>query len=137
MDILRGTMYLLDSNVWLENLLEQERAEEVKVLLERTLPNALYITEFSLGSIGVILIRQGLSSVLAHFLDSLIEGEVNIIRLSPEDMKDVITACRDFNLDFDDGYQYVAARKRGLTLVTFDRNFTRTDIERVSPSQLV
>ena len=130
-------MYLLDSNVWLENLLEQERAEEVKVLLERTLPNALYITEFSLGSIGVILIRQGLSSVLARFLDSLIEGEVNIIRLSPQDLKQVITACQDFNLDFDDGYQYVAARTHGLTLVTFDRNFTRTDIERISPSQMV
>lgn len=130
-------MYLLDSNVWLENLLEQEHAEEVRVLLERTLPNSLYITEFSLGSIGVILIRQGLSSVLARFLDSLIEGEVNIVRLSPQDLKQVITACLDFNLDFDDGYQYVAARTYGLTLVTFDRNFTRTDIERISPSQVV
>ena len=130
-------MYLLDSNVWLENLLEQERAEEVRVLLERTSPDSLYVTEFSLGSIGVILIRQGLSSVLSRFLDSLIEGEVNIVRLSPQDLKDVITACGDFNLDFDDGYQYVAARKHRLTLVTFDSNFTHTDIEPVSPSQLI
>ena len=130
-------MYLLDSNVWLENLLEQERAEEVRVLLERASPNSLYVTEFSLGSIGVILIREGLSSILARFLDNLIEDEVNIIRLSPQDLKQVITACQDFNLDFDDGYQYVAARKHGLTLVTFDRNFTHTDIERISPSQVV
>lgn len=130
-------MYLLDSNVWLENLLEQEHAEEVRVLLEHASPNSLNVTEFSLGSIGVILIRQGLSSVLSRFLDSLIEGEVNIVRLSPQDLKDVITACQDFNLDFDDGYQYVAARKHGLTLVTFDRNFTHTDIEPVSPSQLI
>ena len=130
-------MYLLDSNVWLENLLEQERAEEVRMLLERTSPDSLYVTEFLLGSIGVILIRQGLSSVLSHFIDSLIEGDVNIVRLSPQDLNDVITACQDFNLDFDDGYQYVAAQKRGLTLVTFDSNFTHTDIEPVSPSQLI
>ena len=84
-----------------------------------------------------MLTRRHLDQELLRFLDDLSNGEVNIIRLSPQDLKDVIAACQDFNLDFDDGYQYVAARRRGLTLVTFDRNFTLTDIEPISPSQLM
>lgn len=40
-------MYLLDTNIWLERLLEQERAEEVGQLLERLSSDELLITDFS------------------------------------------------------------------------------------------
>ena len=130
-------MYLVDSNIVLEFLLEQERADEARTFLQNSPSQSLFITEFALYSICLSLTRRRLDETLSRFLDDLNNGEVNIIRLSPQDLKQVITACQDFNLDFDDGYQYVAARTHGLTLVTFDRNFTRTDIERISPSQVV
>ena len=130
-------MYLVDSNIVLEFLLEQERADEARTFLQNSPSQSLFITEFALYSICLSLTRWRLDETLSRFLDDLNNGEVNIIRLSPQDLKQVITACQDFNLDFDDGYQYVAARIHGLTLVTFDRNFTRTDIERISPSQVV
>ena len=130
-------MYLVDSNIVLEFLLAQERADEARIFLQNSPSQSLFVTEFALYSICLSLTRRRLNETLLRFLDDLNNGEVNIVRLSPQDLKDVITACEDFNLDFDDGYQYVAARKRGLTLVTFDRNFTHTDIEPVSPSQLV
>lgn len=130
-------MYLVDSNIVLEFLLEQERADEARTFLQNSPSQSLFITEFALYSICLSLTRWRLDETLSRFLDDLNNGEVNIIRLSPQDLKQVITACQDFNLDFDDGYQYVAARTHGLTLVTFDRNFTRTDIERISPSQVV
>ncbi len=129
-------MYRVDSNIVLESLLGQERTDEARTFLHNTPPQTLFITEFALYSICLALTRRQLDQTLRRFLDDLIDGEVNIIRLSPQDLKRVVTACEDFSLDFDDGYQYVAARIYGLTLVTFDRNFTRTDIERVSPSQL-
>ena len=129
-------MYLVDSNIVLEFLLEQERADEARAFLQNSPSQSLFITEFALYSICLSLTRRKLDGILLRFLDDLDNGEVNIVRLSPDELKDVITACEEFNLDFDDGYQYVAARKHGLTLVTFDRNFTHTDIERVSPSQL-
>ncbi len=129
-------MYLVDSNIVLEFLLEQERADEARAFLQNSPSQFLFITEFALYSICLSLTRRKLDGILLRFLDDLDNGEVNIVRLSPDELKDVITACEEFNLDFDDGYQYVAARKHGLTLVTFDRNFTHTDIERVSPSQL-
>ena len=51
--------YLLDSNVWLELLFEQERAEDVRRFLE-TVPMAqIAISEFSLCSIGIALARNG------------------------------------------------------------------------------
>ncbi len=129
-------MYLVDSNIILEFLLEQERADEARTFLQNSPSQSLFITEFALYSICLSLTRRRLDEILLRFLDDLNNGEVNIIRLSPQDLKDVITASQNFNLDFDDGYQYVAARKHDLTLVTFDSNFTHTDIEPVSPSQL-
>ena len=130
-------MYLVDSNIWLERILEQERADEVRAFIERTPARLLYITELALYSIGILLVQRHREQALRQFLEDLSAGSATVVRLSSEDLSEVITACEDFNLDFDDGYQYVAARKHGLTLVTFDRNFTHTDIKPVSPSQLV
>lgn len=38
-------------------------------------------------------------------------------------------------LDFDDAYQYVIAKRDNLTLVSFDADFDRTDLQRRTPAQ--
>jgi predicted nucleic acid-binding protein len=58
-------MFLVDTNVWLELLLEQEKADEVRQFLQGIEARRLSITEFSLYSIGIILTR--LNSTLAIF----------------------------------------------------------------------
>ena len=50
-------MYLVDTNIWLERLLDQAKSEEVGRFLSDTPPNQLIISDFSLHSIGVILDR--------------------------------------------------------------------------------
>lgn len=50
-------MYLVDTNIWLERLLDQEKSEEVGRFLAKTPTNRLIISDFSLHSIGVILDR--------------------------------------------------------------------------------
>ena len=40
---------------------------------------------------------------------------------------------RRFGLGFDDAYQYVAAERCGLTIVSFDRDFDRTERGRKTP----
>lgn len=50
-------MYLLDTNIWLERMLDQARSEEVKRLLDQVPSDQLLVTDFSLHSIGVILNR--------------------------------------------------------------------------------
>ncbi|MCX7855996.1 MAG: hypothetical protein N2556_08525 [Anaerolineae bacterium] len=42
-----------------------------------------------------------------------------------------------FGLDFDDAYQYVAAEKYGLTLVSLDADFDRTPLGRRTPGQVL
>ena len=48
-------MYLVDTNVWLERLLDQERSEEVGQFLTEIAPDELAVSDFTLHSIGVIL----------------------------------------------------------------------------------
>jgi uncharacterized protein len=55
------------------------------------------------------------------------------VNLEPEDLDDVARACAKFSLDFDDAYQYVAAKKFAGILTTFDRDFERTDLQTYLP----
>jgi hypothetical protein len=48
-------MYLVDTNIWLERLLDQEKSEEVGNFLTHTSSEQLFVTDFVLHSIGVIL----------------------------------------------------------------------------------
>jgi predicted nucleic acid-binding protein len=50
-------MYLVDTNILLELLLEQERAEEAERFLREIPGRQLYLSEFTLYSMGVILFR--------------------------------------------------------------------------------
>ncbi len=57
-------MYLVDSNVWLELLLDQESAEEVRQFLQKMEVNEISMTEFTLYSIGLITTRFKKEAVL-------------------------------------------------------------------------
>jgi predicted nucleic acid-binding protein len=57
-------MYLLDTNIWLERLLEQERSREVELFFQRVPSEFLHITDFSLHSIAIILLRLGRGEIL-------------------------------------------------------------------------
>ena len=50
-------MFLVDTNIWLERILNQSRAEEVSQFFDRVPSGQLFITDFALHSIGVILGR--------------------------------------------------------------------------------
>ena len=49
--------FLIDTNVWLELLLEQDRAPEVSEFLSKVNPRTVAIAEFAVYSIGIILVR--------------------------------------------------------------------------------
>jgi len=42
-----------------------------------------------------------------------------------------------FGLDFDDAYQYVVAARYGLTIISFDTDFDRTEKGRKTPKDLL
>ncbi len=70
-------MYLVDTNVWLERLLYQERSAEVGEFLSAVHTDQLGITDLSLHSIGVITARLKRPDIFTAFLsDTCIEGSV-------------------------------------------------------------
>jgi len=130
--------FLLDSNIWLELLFEQSRAEEVRLFLETTPMAQFAISEFSVHSVGIALTRSGLDDAFVRFVSDTLEGTaLSRVRLDTPDLKQIISVRKRFRLDFDDAYQYVAAKKHNLTLVSFDADFDRTDRGRKTPAEVM
>jgi predicted nucleic acid-binding protein len=130
-------MYLIDTNIWLELLLEQERSKECRIFFEKIDSKLLFISEFSLYSMGVILFKLKKESVFDDFLEYLFKSEISIARLSLKDMKQLVLIKQKFNLDFDDAYQYVVAEKFDLIIVSFDSDFDKTYLGRKTPNDLI
>jgi predicted nucleic acid-binding protein len=119
---------LLDTNIFLEVLLSQENAPNAKALLNQASRNEFFISDYSLHSIGLLLFRMKKPEMLAVFVeDALVNGGIRLLVLHPEDMRKIAGVAGEFGLDFDDAYQYTAAEQYGLTLVSFDSDFQRTD----------
>jgi hypothetical protein len=131
-------MYLVDTNVWLERLLDQARSEEVGAFLAHTPSERLFITDFAFHSIGVVLSRLNQVKALVSFVqDAFIDGAVGLIHLGPEDTEHLVCVIEQSKLDFDDAYQYVAAEKYNLTLVSFDSDFDKTEHGRKVPAEVL
>jgi predicted nucleic acid-binding protein len=129
-------MYLLDTNIWLERLLDQVRSAEVGHFLDRTPSERLFITDFAFHSIGVVLSRLNQMDTLLRFVqDVFIDGAVGLIHLEPEDTEPLFRVIEQFDLDFDDAYQYIAAEKYNLVLVSFDSDFDHTERGRKTPAE--
>ncbi len=131
-------MYLLDSNIFLELLLDQDKADEVERLLRSVPRERLHISEFSLYSVGIVLFRRKLFDVFVRFVEDLIiTGGIRLLRLSAEEAKELAEVAQRFTLDFDDAYQYAVAGHHGLTIVSFDSDFDRTERGRKTPKDLL
>jgi len=105
--------------------------------LNRTHPDRLFVTDFTLHSICLILNKLNRKDALLLFMrEVFVGGGVNLIHLEPEDTNQIFEAIEKFNLDFDDAYQYVAAEKRNLTIISFDTDFDRTEHKRKKPSEV-
>ncbi len=129
-------MFLVDTNVWLESLLDQENAVEVREFLQRVPTDDLAMTDFAFHSIGVILGRFGEMDALVTFTDeAFVDGAVTLVHVRPDEMLRVAEAMRKYELDFDDAYQVVAAELHDLELVSFDSDLDRAPAGRSRPAE--
>ncbi len=71
------------------------------------------------------------------YRDVIRESGVRILRLKPTEIQKITDIQRRFSLDFDDSYQYIAAKEHGLKLVSFDGDFDSTDMNRSTPKDLM
>jgi uncharacterized protein len=124
-------VFLLDTNIWLERLLGQE-------LLDQLSPSDMCMTDFSLHSIGVICNRLKQRAVFVQFVnDVLIDSGVALVSIPSDKLKTVVETMDSFNLDFDDAYQYIAAELEKATIVSFDKDFNRTEKGCLTPIQVL
>jgi len=118
-------------------LLAQSRADEVRKFLENPQGHDFFISDYSLHSIGLLLLRRRQAEVFRQFLgDVFLDAGFTLLSLAAADMNAVIEAAAAFALDFDDAYQYTTAQKYGLAVVSFDSDFDRTPPSRKVPLQL-
>lgn len=131
-------MYLLDTNIFLELLLDQKDAGSVRALLSTKNPEEIGISDLAFHSIGIILYQKNAAPLFSDFVGDLFgEGGISILALGSEDMKRLENVSLAFSLDFDDAYQYVVAEKFGLALISFDTDFDRTDRKRILPADVL
>jgi len=116
-------MFLVDTNIFLEILLGQDKKEVSKRFLAKNIGN-LNITDFSLHSIGVILFRYSKEDIFRKFVEDVMP-DTKILSLPMELYRDIVIVRKNLNLDFDDTYQYSVAKYYGLKVVTMDKDFEK------------
>jgi uncharacterized protein len=126
--------YLIDTNIFLESLLEQEKKSFVESFLKSVVPSDLCLGRFTLYTLAYMLLKRKLNKEFSLFIKNFAMN-INLIDLSLEDLATIdFNVMQKFGLDFDDAYHYCCAKKYNLSLVSFDRDFDRTDLKRVEPS---
>jgi predicted nucleic acid-binding protein len=129
---------LIDTNIVLEVILEQAKAEEAQALLVKTEEHEFFISDYALHSIGLLLFRRKQPHMFQEFVnDMMFQAGIMVASLSVEDMVSVIEAAQRFGLDFDDAYQYAIAEKYGLTIVSFDADFDHTEQGRKTAGEIL
>ncbi|MDN3513880.1 MAG: PIN domain-containing protein [Candidatus Brocadia sp.] len=130
--------YFIDTNIFLEIILDQGKSREARAFLSKIENHEFFMSDFSLHSIGILLFQQKQHAIFQLFLkDMIFNTVVVIISLSINDMPAVSNVSQRFNIDFDDAYQYVIAEKYGLTIISFDSDFDRTERGRITPAKVL
>jgi len=130
--------YLVDTNVWLERLLDQEKSDMASKFLTSSPIDSLFVSDFSIHSIGVILSRLKKYDIFKKFLNDLfVNGQIELLSLYSVDLLDVIENIKKHKFDFDDSYQYTVAQKFDLTIVTFDKDFNVKGIKKKTPEEII
>ena len=130
--------YLVDTNIWLERLLDQDKSDIVSKFLDTVPLDQIFISDFALHSIGVIMSRLKKLDILDKFVNDLFfNGLIEQLSLDPHDFIDIISNIEKYKLDFDDAYQLTISLKYDMTVVTFDKDFNIKGINKKSPEEIL
>lgn len=128
-------MLLLDTNCWMQLARRRADADDVRSLISLVPRTRLFVSDFSVHSIGVIFERKGMIEGYVDFVDRSSFGrELRIVDVPLAQLQRIADVCLAHRLDFDDAYKYVAAELHGLKLVSFDADFDRTPNGRLTPA---
>ncbi|PIN90591.1 VapC toxin family PIN domain ribonuclease [Candidatus Pacearchaeota archaeon CG10_big_fil_rev_8_21_14_0_10_32_14] len=134
-----GEGYLIDTNIFLEILLNQQYANDCEKLLKKISKSkdSFYVSSFTLHSIEVIMTRNKQEIALVDFLLFFDKSKIIRIDTSTSDEQYACKIMNESKLDFDDSIQLSLCKKSNLTIVSYDKHFDKTSIKRIEPSGLL
>ncbi len=128
----------LDTSVFVEMLLAQERADECKSLLDSIAEGDrdAVVSHFTLHAIEA-MIRS--PQKLSEFLQDVESSKgLKTYDTTLSDERSVVILSDKMRLDFDDSVQYYVAKFTGSSaIVSFDKHFDDLDIPRIEPSDVL
>ena len=132
--------FVIDANIFLELLLEQERANECGALLNLLEEGKIHgaVTAFSLYGTEIILESRNSRHKIIRFLDLCAQSEaIEILYTNPNEEQEIFRIAEKIGLDIDDAHQYWAAKKLNARFVSFDKDFDQTDLKRYEPDEIL
>lgn len=132
--------YLIDTNIFLEVLLEQDNKDSCLELLKLIEEGKIQVivTSFALHSIAIILEKlKGIDSYRDFLEVIMASAGLMTYSTTPQDEIEICAISKKFNLIFDDALHYFVAKTFRLNLASLDSDFDRTDINRMHPRDVV
>lgn len=128
----------IDTSIFLELILDQERSKESKSLLDAIADGEIeaVVSHFALRAIeSTIRSAEKLSEFLKDVENS--KG-LKIYDTSLSDEQNISTLSEKIGLDFNDSVQfYVAKLTSSSSIVSFDKHFDGSGIPRREPSEIL
>ena len=115
--------FLFDTNIFLEVLLGQEKQEFCKQILI-DFNGTIFISEFSVHSIGVILFKQKKFTFFDGFMSD-IANNGSIITLPTNKYPQISIISQKHQLDFDDSMQMAIALEHKLGIISMNSDFKK------------
>ncbi len=130
----------IDSNIFLELFLGQNKADECQNFLEKVNKGEILCTvsDFNIDNILLILSREVNTELLEKALESIISySGLSIYSLTVEDRMKAISHMQKHKLDFEDALTFQAVLSSGNTeIISFDKHFDNLLINRIEPKSL-
>jgi predicted nucleic acid-binding protein len=132
---------LIDTNVFLSFLNKEEDQpwEKSLLLINHIAAGTIhaFVTRFALYTIAIKVTHNSRPKQLErlyYFLDNIENSQgLTVYDTSTLDQQEIVKLMKTVPLDFDDALHYFVASQLKLTLVSFDRDFDKTDLARIEP----
>jgi hypothetical protein len=82
-------LYLLDTNIFLEVILSREYSKVIQDFLNRDITTALFVSDFSVFSVGIFLVRRNLSDQFGTFIEDLEMRDIRTISINANELKQI------------------------------------------------
>jgi predicted nucleic acid-binding protein len=115
--------FLFDTNIFLEVLLGQDKKDSCKRFLT-DFNGTIFLSEFSVHSIGVILFKKEKYAFFDRFISDLANNGT-IITLPIIKYPQISIISQKYGLDFDDSMQTAIAIEYNLGIITMDNDFRK------------